>query len=170
MDEAVVLDPEMSSLVEVEGKYLTFDLAGERYGIGILTVREIMGIVEIRSVPKTPSFMKGVINLRGKVIPVVDLRSRFDMEEREYDQETCIIVVWAGKKDGARVQMGIIVDSVDEVRAFMSGDIEPPPSLGAGVDTQFILGMGKNNDKVYILLDINRVISDEEFSVLEKVN
>lgn len=142
-----------------EGKYLTFVLGGEEYGLEILKVREIIGLMEITSVPQTPVFIKGVINLRGKVIPVIDLRLKFGMEEAEPTEETCIIVVDIG---GAMI--GILVDTVSEVLHVMTDQIEPPPSFGGSIDTGFILGMGKIKGKVKILLDIDRALSPEELT------
>ena len=141
------------------GKYLTFVLADENYGIEILKVREIMGLMDITSVPRTPDYVKGVINLRGKVIPVIDLRLKFGMSELEATEETCIIVVNVGT-----VEIGTIVDNVSEVLDIPAGEIEDPPSFGADVDTRFILGMGKSDGQVTILLDIDRVLSDSELA------
>ncbi len=141
------------------GKYLTFVLAEENYGIEILKVREIMGLMDITSVPRTPDYVKGVINLRGKVIPVIDLRLKFGMSEIESSEETCIIVVNVGT-----VEIGTIVDRVSEVLDIPAGEIEDPPSFGADVDTRFILGMGKAEGQVTILLDIDRVLSDSELA------
>ncbi len=138
------------------GKYLTFLLAEEEYGLEILKVREIIGIMDITKVPQTPDFLEGVINLRGKVIPVVDLRSKFNLPRSEYNDQTCIIVVDVG------VLMGIIVDTVQEVRDIPAGEIEPPPQLGTTVNTSFILGMGKVKDDVKILLNIDEVLTSEE--------
>lgn len=143
------------------GKYLTFLLAGEEYGLEILKVREIICIMDITSVPQTPDFVRGVINLRGKVIPVIELRSQFGLPVIEYTQETCIIVVDVG------VLMGIIVDAVQEVHDIPSEEIEPPPKLGASVDTTFILGMGKVKGAVKILLDIESVLNSEELVELD---
>lgn len=148
---------EVSSGSSREGKYLTFVLGSEEYGLEILKVREILGMMAITAVPQTPPFVKGVINLRGKVIPVVDLRLKFGMEEAKYTQETCVIVVEVGG-----VQMGIIVDTVQEVMDITSSQIEDPPRFGSKVNTDFILGMGKVGDKVKILLDIEKVLSSEE--------
>lgn len=142
-----------------EGKYLTFVLGGEEYGLEILKVREIIGIMDITSVPQTPVFIKGVINLRGKVIPVIDLRLKFGMEEAQPTDETCIIVVDMG---GSLI--GIFVDTVSEVLDVVADQIEPPPSFGSSIDTGFILGMGKIKGKVKILLDIDRVLSAEELT------
>ena len=138
------------------GKYLTFKLGPESYGLEILKVREIIGLMSITAVPRTPDYIRGVINLRGKVIPVVDLRTKFSMESKENTDETCIIVVDIGD-----VEMGIIVDAVSEVLEIGSGDVEDVPTFGNGVNTDFILGMGKVGEKVIILLDISKVLGKE---------
>lgn len=141
---------------DLGGKYLTFHLANEEYGVEILKVREIIGIMDITSMPQTPKFVQGVINLRGKVIPVIDLRLKFDLPRIEYNEQTCIIVVDIG------MMMGIIVDTVQEVHDIPPDSIEPPPSLGGSVDTSFILGMGKVKGDVKILLDIDKVLTSAE--------
>jgi purine-binding chemotaxis protein CheW len=138
------------------GKYLTFCLDEEEYGLEILKVREIIGMMAITSVPRTPDCIKGVINLRGKVIPVIDLRLKFNMNEVERTEETCIIVV-----DVGNVEVGVIVDRVSEVRDIDNKDIDDPPSFGTTVDASFILGMGKAEGRVTILLDITRVLSQD---------
>ena len=150
-----------SDLRSLEGKYLTFDLAGEQYGIGILKVREIIGTMPITPVPRTPGFIKGVINLRGKVIPVVDLRAKFGMEPAEYTDKTCIIVVEIKGAQGL-ITMGIVVDSVSEVLNIKADRISETPSFGTTVDTDFILGIAKMGDGVKILLDIDKIFSVEE--------
>lgn len=137
------------------GKYLTFILGKGEYGLGILKVREIIGVMEITGVPQMPEHVKGVINLRGKVIPVVDLRLKFGMEEVEHTEATCIIVVDVG------TMMGIIVDTVQEVLDIPGDQIDPPPPLGASVDTSYVLGMGKIKEEVKILLDIDKVLREE---------
>jgi purine-binding chemotaxis protein CheW len=152
-------------LKDREGKYLTFTLGQEEYGIGILKVREIIGMMEITSVPRTPDHVKGVINLRGKVIPVISLRSKFGIPEEEYTDRTCIIVVEIVGATGA-IPIGIIVDSVSEVLNISGEDIEPTPTMGSSLDTQYILGMAKVKGKVKILLDIDRVLSTDEVSAL----
>lgn len=157
----------VNAIVEREGKYLTFSLAGEEYGIGILKVKEIIGMMSITTVPRTPSFVKGVINLRGKVIPVVDLRLKFGMEEMGYTERTCIIVVEIASQTGS-VLIGIVVDSVSEVLNIKGNDIEETPTFGAKLDTNYILGMAKMNGGVKILLDIDKVLSAEEVSFLDK--
>ncbi len=148
-----------------EAKYLTFTLAAEEYGIGILKIKEIIGMMPITTVPGTPDFIKGVINLRGKVIPVMDLRLRFGMDNIKYNDRTCIIVVEIEGKGGT-FTMGIVVDSVSEVLSIKSEDIEQTPSFGTSVNTDYILGMAKIGKGVKILLDIDRVLSSREISEL----
>jgi len=145
-----------------EGKYLTFVLANEEYGLEILKVREILGMMPITPVPQTPSFVKGVINLRGKVIPVVDLRLKFGMPEAEVTKETCVIVV-----EVTGMQMGVVVDTVSEVVDIVESQIEDAPKFGTQVNTDFIMGMGKVGDKVKILLDIEQVLTSEELVVVK---
>jgi len=161
------MDQAVKAMGDREGKYLTFSLAGEEYGVGILKVKEIIGMMPITTVPRTPPFVKGVINLRGKVIPVVDLRLKFGMEEMGYTERTCIIVVEI-KGQGGSLLIGIVVDSVSEVLNIKGGDIEETPTFGARLDTDYILGMAKMNGGVKILLDIDKVLSDEEITVLDK--
>ena len=158
-------DDQKVALAEIEakeGKYLTFVLRGEEYGLEILKVREIIGVLDITPVPQTPDFVKGVINLRGKVIPVVDLRLKFCMPPEAYTKETCIIVV-----DVNSLLMGTVVDTVSEVIDIAEENIEPTPSFGDKVCTDFILGMGKIKGKVKILLDIDRVLSAQELILVE---
>ncbi len=144
-----------------EGKYLTFSLAGEEYGIGILKVKEIIGMMPVTHVPQTPEFVKGVINLRGKVIPVVDLRLRFALEAAPYTERTCIIVVEVAGASGS-VMMGIVVDAVSEVLNIRGTDIENTPAFGVRLNTDFILGMAKAAGGIKILLDIDKVLSSED--------
>ena len=161
------MDQAVKAMANREGKYLTFSLAGEEYGIGILKVKEIIGMMPITTVPRTPGFVKGVINLRGKVIPVVDLRLKFVMEEIAYTERTCIIVVEIAGQNGS-VLIGIVVDSVSEVLNIKGADIEDTPTFGARLDTDYILGMAKMNGGVKILLDIDKVLSDEEVAVFDR--
>ncbi|MFC2140275.1 chemotaxis protein CheW [Candidatus Auribacterota bacterium] len=139
-----------------EGKYLTFVLGNEEYGLEILEVREIIGLIEITGVPQVPEYVKGVINLRGKVIPVIDLRLKFSMPPVDYTGETCVIVLNVNE-----IMMGIIVDRVSEVLDISEKDIEPSPTFGSRLRTDFILGMGKVGDKVKILLDITKVLTED---------
>ena len=150
------------------GKYLTFKLAAEEYGLEILKVQEIIKMMDITKVPRTPEFVRGVINLRGKVIPVVDLRLKFSMESKETTEKTCVIVVQV-RRAGGTVTMGIIVDEVSEVLDVMAEQIEPAPEFGTAVDTAFILGMGKVGKKVVMLLDVDKVLSGEEVSTLAAI-
>lgn len=156
----------VSSVKGLGGKYLTFTLGKEEYGVGILKVREIIGLMEITAVPHTPSYIKGVINLRGRVIPVIELRVKFGMERQEYNERTCIIVVEV-QGPSETVQVGMLVDSVSEVLNIAEEEIEPPPSFGAGnLDTASLLGMGKVKGQVKILLDVDRVIAEGELQQL----
>ena len=149
-----------------DGKFLTFSLDDQEYGIGILKVKEIIGMMNITTVPQTPAFMKGVINLRGKVIPVVDLRLKFGMEPVEATDRTCIIVVEIQLDDG-QVVIGTVVDSVSEVLAIKADDIQDAPTL-ANCRTDYILGMARMEGGVKLLLDIDRALNAEELGLLEQ--
>lgn len=143
------------------GKYLAFRLGKEDFAIQVLKVREIVGIQDITSVPQMPGYVKGVINLRGKVIPVVDLRLKFGLQEREYTQRTCIIVVQVHHGDVA-IQTGIIVDEVSEVLNLAAGEIEDTPDFGEDVGTPYLLGMAKVKGNVKMLLDIDQILASSE--------
>lgn len=150
-------------------KLLTFSLASEDYGISILKVKEIIGMMEITPVPRTPEFIKGVINLRGKIIPVMDLRTKFGMTEQEYDERTCIIVVEVIMK-GAQKLIGVVVDMVSEVVTLPNEQIEPPPEYGTSAEHNAILGIGKIKDKVVIILDIDEIfICDELVKAMDNM-
>ena len=151
------------------GKYLTFDLAGEEYGLEILKVQEIIGLMPVTRVPRTPEFIRGVINLRGKVIPVVDLRLKFGIESAEDTRRTSIVVVQI-KRDSGQIIMGLIVDDVSEVIDIDGECIEPVPEFGVNVNTDFIKGVGKLNRKVVILLDVDRVLSSGEVALVEQAS
>jgi purine-binding chemotaxis protein CheW len=151
-----------------EGKYLTFSLGNEEYGISILRVKEIIGMMRITPIPQTPEFVKGVINLRGKVIPVIDLRLRFAMNSVEFTDRTCIVVVEIDS-GSARLHMGVVVDSVSEVVNIKGSEIEDTPCLGTTLSTQYILGMAKTAGGVKILLDIGRVLGTDELAMLDRV-
>ena len=171
MTEVKTMDQAVKAASEKESKYLTFALAEEEYGIGILKVKEIIGMMAITSVPQTPPFVKGVINLRGKVIPVVDLRLKFGMPEMAYTERTCIIVVEIAGEGRVTVntQMGIVVDAVSEVLNIKAEDVEETPTFGAALNTDFILGMAKMDGGVKILLDIDKVLSRQEFETVTAV-
>jgi len=155
-----VVEQVSSAVMDKEGKFLTFVLGSEEFGLEILKVREIIGYMDITAVPQTPPHVKGVVNLRGQVIPVVGLRLKFGMEEIEVTEQTCIIVV---EIDGGEkhFQTGIVVDNVSEVLDILGEQIEDAPQFGSSVDTNFILGMGKINDSVKILLDIDKVLGGD---------
>ena len=148
------------------GKYLTFRLGNEEYGLQILKVQEINRMQMVTRVPRTPNYLRGVINLRGKVIPVVDLRRKFALEDHEDTERTCIIVVKI-PQGSADVVMGIIIDDVREVLDIIAENIEETPCFGANVEADFILGIGKIGQAVKILLDIDKVLSTDELKTLK---
>lgn len=152
-----------------EEKYLMFLLDVEYYGIPILKVNEIIGLMEITKIPHSADFMKGIINLRGKIIPVMDLRLKFEMIERDYDAQTCIIIVEL-EVDNKQNFVGLIVDKVAEVVSIYQTDIEMPPEYGQKSDRGFLTGVGKVKDKVVMLLDIDKVINTQEIFELMKHN
>ena len=144
-----------------EGKHLIFQLEERGYGIPILTVNEIIGIMDITPIPRAPGFIKGIINLRGKIIPVMDLRLKFGMLEKAYDEQTCIIIVNVVFENFVK-QIGVVVDIVSEVVDIPASEIEPPPKYGTQREEDFLNGIGKVKDKVVMLLDIEKVIYSEE--------
>ena len=168
-ETAEIMDASINVIVDKEGKYLTFSLDNEEYGIGILKIKEIIGMIEVTSVPRTPEFVKGVINLRGKVIPVVDLRLRFGMEGADYTERTCIIVVEISGTSGT-VLFGVVVDSVSEVLNIRGENIEETPAFGGNADMEYILGMAKIEGGVKLLLDIDRVLSSKEMAMIENIH
>ena len=143
------------------GKYLTFAVSGERYGIAILNVQEIIGVVKITPVPRSATFIRGVINLRGKIIPVMDIRTRFGLQPIAYDERTCIIVTNLNV-NGQNVALGMIVDTVLEVINFAAGDIEPAPNYGGDLNTNFVLGIGKREGLINILVDSQKILNANE--------
>jgi purine-binding chemotaxis protein CheW len=154
-----------TDLANVAGKHLTFQLGKEVYGLEILKVQEIIGVTDVTPIPRTPPSVRGVINLRGKVIPVVDLRRKFDLEAKEDTDRTCIIVVEISG-EAALLTIGILVDEVCEVQEINADQIEAPPSFGASVNTDFMLGMGKIGDVVVSLLNIDKVLSGQELGAV----
>ena len=151
------------------GKYLTFKIGAEEYGVEILKVQEIIKMMDVTKVPRVPSFVRGVINLRGKVIPVIDLRLKFEMDYKETTDKTCVIVTQVKHGESA-ITMGTIVDEVSEVLDIASEQIEPAPDFGTEVDTAFILGMGKVGKMVIMLLDIDKVLSTAELAELKQAS
>ncbi len=152
-------------LSDLAGKYLTFTLENEDYGLEILKVREIIGIMDIAKVPQTPEYVKGVINLRGQVIPVIDLRLKFGMEQAPITEQTCIIVLEIANQNQS-FQTGIIVDKVSEVLDISENQLEPAPNFGHAVNTDFILAMAKAEDSVKILLDIDKILCSDNLAQL----
>jgi purine-binding chemotaxis protein CheW len=142
-------------------QYLTFLLGGEMFAVGILNVKEIIEYGSLTEIPMMPAFIRGVINLRGAVVPVIDLSARFGGKTTEVARRTCIVIVEVQQEEG-RHDIGIMVDAVSEVLEIAAGDIEPPPAFGAKIRADFIAGMGKVNAKFVIILDILRVLSVEE--------
>ena len=149
-------------------KHLTFCLGDEEYGLDILKVQEIIGIMSITRVPRTPKSVRGVINLRGKVIPVVDLREKFELGFVEDTDRTCIVVVQVAGNSGPTT-MGVVVDEVSEVLDIADNEVEETPEFGGEVEAEFVQGIGKVDDRVVMLLDIDRVLSGKEVSVVEKL-
>lgn len=150
-----------STTHSLAGKYLTFALHGESYGIDVLQVREIIRLTDITAVPQMPPYVRGVINLRGKIIPVLDLRVRFGFPDARRTDQTCIVEVQVKLPDGKTTAMGLIVDGVEEVLNIAAADIEETPDFGAQLDTECILGMAKIKGKVKGLLDIDKVVASE---------
>ena len=145
--------------IATAGKYLTFVLGKESYGIPVLKIREIIRMQHVTLVPQMPDYIRGVINLRGKIIPVVDLRAKFELAETEVTERTCIVVVQVASPGGISLSMGLVVDAVEEVINIGASDIEATPDFGATLDTEYILGMAKIKGAVKALLDIDRVVS-----------
>jgi purine-binding chemotaxis protein CheW len=158
--DADVMTPAGTAASDLVGKYLTFAIADEEYGVPVLKVREIIKMMEITSVPQVPRHVKGVVNLRGKVIPVVDLRLKFSFADAGYTERTCIIVVEVALASG-KVMMGIVVDAVSEVLTIAADEIEQTPEFGERVTTDFMKGVAKVKGKVKILLDLDRVLGTD---------
>lgn len=150
---------------DLAGKYLTFQLDSEIYGLAILNVQEIIGIMAVTRVPRTPDFIRGVINLRGRVIPVIDFRLKFSLPAAEDSERTCIIVVQVKWHD-TLITIGIIVDEVSEVLNVQGEQIENTPEFGANVNTEFILGIGKVNGRIIMLLDVEKALTTGDFDAL----
>ena len=158
----------MAELVVIDtNQYLTFTLGEEKYAIDVSKVKEVLELVSITRVPKTPEFMKGVINLRGSVVPVIDLRLKFDLDELEDTVDTCIIVLEI-KLEDETIVIGAVADSVQEVIELTPENIEPAPKIGTRLNTDFLNGMGKYNDKFLMVLNIDKVFTSEDLSVLQE--
>jgi len=155
------LERNHTDIHRLAGKYLTFTLHQESYGIDVLKVREIIRLTTITAVPQMPAYVRGVINLRGKIIPVMDLRLRFGFPDAQSTDQTCIIVVQVKLPDGKSTQMGLVVDGVEEVTNIAAADIEETPDFGAQIATDYIVGMAKIKGAVKTLLDIDSVVGSE---------
>jgi purine-binding chemotaxis protein CheW len=162
MNDEKVLEP-----IELEGKYLTFNLMDEYYGVSVDWILQIIAIPDITKIPKTPTFVRGVINLRGKIIPVIDLRLKFKLPEQEYNDRTSIIIIKIKNHEGGELFIGLIVDKVLEVLDIHVHEIEKTPTFGVELDTQFILGMAKVKQKVVTLLHIGKILTDIELTQLD---
>ncbi len=171
MEQAVTTAADVIDIYDNEAedaqkdKYLTFNIGNEDYGIEICYVTEIVVMQEITQVPDMPEFIKGVINLRGNVISVMDMRSRFHLDDKEYDDRTCIIVV-----DVNEMQIGLIVDSVKEVVDIPAAQIDPPPATHSGITTSYVQGMGKIDGNVKILLNVEKILYEEELEKLQQLS
>lgn len=151
---------------EEQNQYLTFQLGGEMFAIGILNIKEIIEYGSLTEVPMMPEFIRGVINLRGAVVPVVDLSARFGRKRTEITRRTCIVIIEVETNE-ERHDVGVVVDSVSEVLEIAAGEIEPPPSFGTRIRADFIHGMGKVNGKFVIILSVNNVLSLDDLAMLE---
>lgn len=158
----------LSEFNEKTGQYLTFKLDEEMFALEISAVREVLEFSSVTKIPRTPDFMRGVINLRGNVVPVMDLKLKFGMEKTEKVINTCVIIVET-LVGGEEIILGALADSVQEVVDIELAEIEPPPKIGVKLDADFIKGMGKRNDEFIIILDINKVFSDAEFSMVAEM-
>ena len=165
---AVAVRDEPPAEVGEQHQYLTFLLADEMFAIGILSIREIIEYGVVTDVPMTPPFIRGVLNLRGAVVPVIDLALRFGRPAQENNKRTCIVIVEIEAANGSQ-QMGVVVDAVNEVLEIPASEVEPPPEFGARIRNDFIKGMGKIDGKFVIVLDLNRVMSIDEVAVVAKL-
>lgn len=155
---------------EADNEYLTFLLAGEEYGVDILRVQEIRGWSPVTEMPNTPSYLRGVINLRGVIVPIVDLRERFNRPSTEYDATTVVIVLRATIEGDKRV-VGIVVDAVSDVHKVDTNDVKPAPNFGSNVDSQFLMGMATIDEKIIILLSADKLLNAEElYRVVDQID
>lgn len=158
------------ALADKAGKYLTFELGKESYGVPVLTVREIIRAIDITPVPLMPDYVKGVINLRGKVIPVIDLRIRFGLGKAEYGETTCTIVSQVNHADGVQSLLGLVVDAVQEVSQVKGEELEPPPNFGGVLNADYIVGMARIKGSIKSLLDVDKIIAAEMTDTIEAMN
>ena len=155
--------------MEIKGnKFLVFELSDEYYAVSVQATREIIRIMEITDVPKAPPFIKGVINLRGKIIPVIDLRIKFGLVEKQYDEKTCIIIIEINEEEKSR-PMGVIVDTVSEVLNIQDDEIAPPPEFNNQDQMDFLYGIGKIKDRIIWLLNLDKIVSCDELVIINKL-
>ena len=165
MQESTIVEQEVIKNENQENKYLSFKLGKEEYGINIQFITEIIGLQNITYLPEMPKYVKGVINLRGKVIPVIDVRLRFNKDERAYDERTCMIVTHINE-----MSVGLIVDMVSEVLDIAAKQIDPPPKMSKNEDSRFIQGLGKVEDQVIIILDVNKLLYEDDIEKIAQTN
>ena len=151
-------------------QYLTFDLDKDIYGLNITGIKEVLDNRDMTKLPKTPNFMRGVINLRGQVVPVIDLKLKFDMDETQFTVDTCIIIVEVELEDGSNTLLGVLTDAVREVIELLPDDIDPPPKIGTSVDSAFIYGVAKHQDDFVILLNVKRLFTIDELTLVSDVS
>lgn len=168
VNAAQQLPQDEALLTDEEGQYLTFTLGGEMFAIGILNIKEILEYGQLTAVPMMPSFIRGVINLRGSVVPVVDLSVRFGGNASEVTKRSCIVIIEVATED-SRQYLGVVVDTVSEVLAIPESEIEPTPSFGARIRVDFIAGMGKVDGDFVIILDVDKVLSVDELAAVTRV-
>ncbi len=168
MGEIAKIQRQRDATVVDHQQYLTFSLSKEMFAVGIRRVREIIEYDNVTTVPMMPRFVKGVINLRGSVVPVIDLSARFGREVSEIHRRTCIVIVEV-EHEGVEQELGVVVDAVSEVLEISQAEIEPPPAFGANIRADFISGMGKVNGRFVILLNVDRVLAVEEMAMLTEL-
>ncbi|HDN26415.1 MAG TPA: chemotaxis protein CheW [Thioploca sp.] len=159
-----------SDTSNVANKYLTFVLATEEYAVDILRVQEIKGWNKVTTIPNTPGYICGVINLRGTIVPIIDLRLRFNLEHLAYGQMTVVVVVKVLSVDGKERIMGIVVDGVSDVYDVAEADIKPPPDFGSVITTEFVKGLATVDEKMVIVLDIDRLLNSNELAIVESLS
>ncbi|QVI71224.1 chemotaxis protein CheW [Pseudomonas syringae] len=167
---SLVTTREAAATVEEEAQYLTFMLGGEMFAIGILGIKEIIEYGSLTVVPMMPAFVRGVINLRGAVVPVVDLSARFGRQNSAITRRSCVIIIEANSEDGQPQDIGLLVDNVSAVLEIPASQIEPPPNFGARIRADFISGMAKVDGKFVIVLEVDRVLSIDEMSSLAEAS
>ncbi len=168
--EQVIEQIDMSDMDEDTNEFLTFMLAGEEYGVDILRVQEIKGWDDVTSLPNMPEYIRGVINLRGTIVPIIDLRRRFDLEPLEYGPTTVVIVLRVKSKGHADRTMGIVVDGVSDVYQVKESNMKISPDFGSSIDTEFVKGMATVDEKMMMVMDIDHMLNSKELSTVDVMN